>query len=349
MSNTLLMQLNYLLYFSTAVISFNQRILKEKNFIYKVLDDDETFKFSEELKIQEDNSDENQIISEILSRAFKILEYYITLYKGNDTNNINYSILEGGIFYFLKNFCKLFLSKSLSNKYLNIFPLLTDILKLNDNSMILTFIISFIVEICKNSNKLFVHKNEHALLQDVIKIFDIIVSNCNIVSIPNSDERFMYVGKLTLHESSLNSLIDLHSVLNTLDPITFGKYRKIFYHSITKIILIRSNTGIFDNLLMFYIDNLVKSKDLLKGNDQVGYMILGYMKDLLGICSSIATKTDYKIFFTKLYDGFIIMKDFYSYNCHLPEVNIAYLKLLENVSKNSIDRISFPSNCILYY
>jgi hypothetical protein len=332
------------------VISLNQRIILEKNFVEKIIDNEENFKMDFSVIMQTDDQNrEGEVVSQILFQNFKILDLYLNGIKSTslqtlDINNLH--ILKTGIFYFLKNFSKLFLSRQLSSKYTHVFMYLSEILRQTDSSLILSFIINFLIEICKFNSSSGV-KSDHVTLQNVIKIFQIIVNQAYINFDVNSGEKLLFVGKLKLQQEFFNSIMDLHNIVVKMDAISLGKYRKIFYSTICKIVLLKENSNnnpIFNSLVEYYIENISLRKDYLKDNSEVAVTLLGYIKDLLGISSSLKSKLDYKNFITKIYSSLLILKDFHSYNCHIPELNIAFLKLIENLTLDIPDRISFPSH-----
>lgn len=395
-------KINYLLFFSTSVISFNQKILLEKNFINKVMDNDDNLNmdnsrvsmghdsllnlsymdaspYSGKNSLYGDspivqnystnnlsNLTESDLVSQILSKIFKLLDFYLH-YLSNSINNVpidNLIFLQQGIFYFLKNFAKLFLSKKLDPKYINLFPNLCEILNLKDNSLILSFIISFLIEVSKCHQNSTIHNNtgiktspytslsgnNFQILPNVIKIFQIIINNVHIEIDGHTGEKILYAGKIGLQEDFLKSILSLHEILIKLDPISLGKYRKIFYKSMSKIILMKENSNnnqLFNNLLDFYNTNIKAMKGSIKGNDEVGYTLLGYVKDLEGIVAAITLKQEYKNFITKMFEAITVLGEFYKSNCHIAEVNISMLKLIVNISDNSSDRICFPLNSVL--
>jgi hypothetical protein len=369
LTESILIKLNYLIYFSIGVISFNHRILYEKQFINKIFEGEDSLTF-DFCKIREettglsmmndsinggasnyinsginpaaDADTEIQLISQVFSKIFQILNYSLSLIKLNQNRKI-IEILEPGIFYFLKNFCKHFLSKTFSNKLLNTFHMLSDILKLSDNSMILSFIINFLIEVSKNIQKF-------KTLQNVIKIFQIIESNSHIQIDTVTDEKIIYIGKLSLHQDFLNSILELHNLLITLNPEELGKYRTIFYRSILKIILLKSseNNEIFNSLINFYVENIQSRREVIRDESNM-ITVLGYMKDLLGVCSAISLKEDYKNFVFKISNSLENMKYIHSNCLHSSEFTLSFLNFLENLTRNQFDRVHFPMNCKLYF
>jgi len=356
-----ILKIKYLIYFASAVISFNQRALLEKDFINKVIDHEENSRIGindinvDDISIYDDPIlplNDNHIISEILIKIFHVLEFYLTTMKmlsfnqsETSTNKNILKIMEPGLFYFLKNFCKLFLNKNLSGKYFNIFENISETFKLKDNTMILSFIISFLVESCKINQ---ISKNDHFHYQKVIKIFRTIVSNAYMSIDVTSGEKLLYIGKLHIQENFLNSVLEMPEILVKLDPISMGKYRTIFYNSISKIMLMKTssrNEDLFNLVLKFYTDNIFLRKDSIQGNEKVGYDFLGYLQDLKGICSSISLKEDYKNFISSVHRSLLILIQFYKENSHIPEVNIFTLKLIEEITNNKHERIYFSQNC----
>ncbi len=332
------------------MISLNQRLILEKNFVEKILDNEENFKMDVNDSMQsEDQNREGEVVSRILFQIFKILDLYLNGIKSislqtSDIRNLH--ILKSGIFYFLKNFSKLFLSRQLSSKYTNVFNYLSEILRQTDSSLILSFILNFLIEVCKfySSSEI---KSEHVTLQSIIKIFQTIVNQAYIIFDNNTGEKLMFVGKLQLKQEFFNSVMDLHNIVVKMDAISLGKYRKIFYSTICKILLLKENSNknpIFDSLIDYYIQNIALRKDHLKDNNEVALTLHGYIKDLLGISSCLNSKLDYKNFLTKIYPSLLILKDFHCYNCHVPDINVAFLKLIENLTLDIPDRISFPSH-----
>lgn len=342
-----LQAIKILIIISTSVISFNQKIYTDNKLLPKLLNETS---ISPERNFDKTNLNVSEkesiysLISIVLSKIFKLLHLYQDLIKQGRNSK---SFVESA-FYFLKNFCKHFLSKQLIANYVYIFEDLKSILNFSDSSLILNFIFSFLISLTKVEKKDFNHLLEH----NIVKIFEKIVLNCNIQINKNDDEYSLYVGKIHFNEESFNAVLEFCYIVSNFDPIVNGKYRTIFYKNLTKIILIKTkNNAKFDHLeriLNFYVIEIenVKTQNLLVNlNEIIILKIFGYIKDLIGILSSITDQQKYKYFIEKMFNSILILKDIYKHNSKLIKYANAFFKLLYNLTFNHLNRISFHNNC----
>lgn len=118
------------------------------------------------------------------------------------------SLVQDGIFHFLTNFAKIFLTAKLSNNYINVFNRISGFLELQENSEILSIIINFIVDIFQNSDPN--NKDQFILLHKIMKIFKILVENIRLYEIEDSGEMQLMIGKLPLTKSIIDKILSLH-------------------------------------------------------------------------------------------------------------------------------------------
>ena len=142
-------------------------------------------------------------IANTFAFIFKLMNFYTINIQNSDIINI-----EKGIFYFLNKFCKYFLSKKLPTSYVYVFKKLSKIFSFDNNSEILSCIITFIVELF-NFKEIFDCK--HVIqLHDIIKIFRHLIDNFYIQYEQMNNEKIVFIGHLLLEETTLNKILSLH-------------------------------------------------------------------------------------------------------------------------------------------
>lgn len=117
-------------------------------------------------------------------------------------------LLTNGIFHFLTNFAKIFLTSKLSIRYVNVFTRVSAFLNFSENSEILSIIISFIVDIFQISDPN--DQDQFMLLHRIMKVFKMLISNIRLHEILDSGEMHLFIGKLPLTRPIVDKIISLH-------------------------------------------------------------------------------------------------------------------------------------------
>jgi hypothetical protein len=283
-----ILQLKYMIYLCTSLISYNRRLILEKDFLIKHLD----FDLNNVAMSTEINNSDEGLYSLILISIFKVMDTYINYIKTEKFTALFH--LEDCLLYFLKTFTKTFLSRKLNKDYYCIFKYIAQKLNGNDDSVILNFIITFIIDIWSNKS---VKKDVANVNKKLCEIFEILVNNC-CMSLNDNLEKETYLGRLILSEKSFKDIIALHGTVISFDPLKEGKLRKLFYHGLTKIMLLESNNQrytMFKDLLGFYYDKLHSPVEYVDMN-----CYIGYLKDFTGITSAITSSVDYNDFLSSI-------------------------------------------------
>jgi hypothetical protein len=331
MSGSIIIQLKYLIYLCTSIISYNRRVILEKDFLSKQLEvDTSTININMEI----DNNNE-ALYSEILICTFKVMDLYLNLIKLENFSGLN--ALKDSIFYFLKYFCKVFLSRRLSKDFYRIFKYMSEKLASGtDESVIVGFVINFIVA-------LWVQKSSTAdrINLSLSDIFEIFVENCYMAIDQDSHQKVTYVGKIALSDKGLKDIIGLHSTIISLDPLLEGKQRKLFYHGLTRIVLLESNNDkdiIFDNLVNFYIEKLNTPLEIMLDINS----IIGYIKDFIGIVSAVTQATEYNKLLLSLNVNTLIQIDkLLKFYCTNTNFVVTVLKFYRELTHNKLSRIGY--------
>jgi hypothetical protein len=286
----LILQLKYTIYLCTSLISYNRRVILEKDFLSKQLDVD----LNNVTMSPEINNTDETLYSEILISIFRVMDIYINYIKTELFTN-SLLLLDDSILYFLKTFSKTFLSRKLNKDYYGIFKYITERLNNStDESIIINFIITFIVDIWSSKS---IKRDIFKVNKKLCDIFEILLEN-SYMSYTEHHQKATFLGRLVLSEKSFKDIIALHAIVITLNPIGEGKLRQLFYHGLTKIMLLESHDDrhtMLNELLSFYLDKLNTPVEYVDINNYIGYL-----KDFTGIISAVTNSNEYNIIITSL-------------------------------------------------
>jgi len=323
------------------------------------------------------------------------LQYSIS--KSEENKNFNKSefdfpdYLHISLINFIKNFCKIFFNRNLSLQYLGVFQMITDVIKLENSSCLIIFIFRFLIETLTKKNN-FHEPQKDYLLKQIDSIFEIIISKTFIsadfsnrknsdfimnnnmnssikLSIDNNTiSNSLSIGNLILNTDSLMKILNFHLELNFMNPVAYGKLRKIFYNTLTRLLILHYNSkniyvncfmetcnyeedylnnNLFFQLVDHYVFQIFDNAEKLKILDQMqnsSEILLGLLIDSIGILQKIDTKINYNYFVKNYARNFDCLINFYMMYRKVYILQNVLLKFFYNITKNEYSRISFIGN-----
>lgn len=263
---------------------------------------------------------------------------------------------------FIKIFSKIFFNKNLSLQYSGIFQMITDIIKLENSSSLIIFIFRFLIESLTKTHGI-AEAQKVLLLNEIKSIFEIITSKAFICpdfsKSRNQDSNTvngLFIGNLMVNKDCLLKMMNFHLELNFMDPVSFEKLRKLFYNTLTRLLILHSNStndeedlsnNFFEQLTDHYVYSIYENSEKLKIPDsmQNGSMVLlGLIIDSIGILQKVDTRNHYDFFIKKYFNILDCMINFYIIFRNVSLLQIVILQFFYNLTKNDFARINFHGN-----
>lgn len=278
--------------------------------------------------------------------------------------------LQFSLIKFIKNFSKVFFNRNLILQYNGVFQMITDILKLENSSCLIIFIFRFLIESITKSTNNGASAHKDILLNEIKSIFEIIISKAficsNFSNTRNCDSNTvnsLFIGKLNLNTDCLLKIMNFHLELNFMDPVAHEKLRKLFYNSLTRLLILNSNASsnnedddasanLFFQLVDHYVFQISENAEKLKISEQMqsaSVVLLGLMIDSIGILQTIDTRSHYNYFVRKYVTVFDCLINFYFVYRNVPQLQIVVLKFFFNITKNSCSRIDFHGRLGIFF
>ena len=318
----------------TRLINFGYEVIKRNYKFY--LDDKminktncELINFS--LVISEQGNDLKDIntVNEYIIRTFEIINNMNnSIFDGNNENiSFNISMVK-----FIKFFIKNFLNPNLSNKFMNVFSQINEIIKINTSSDFLIFILKKLMQISST----FMHKDTRItpivtktlsyLLQSIQRETDFVFNDSDIKIMLGK----MYINK----EELLNSLRNILKTTISYTKLDLKLHKKflIFIFSVFQLTSL--------NAIELYINYYLTEISNQNSNDTIEYTI----NSVNALITSIENKNDYEITIEKIMPYLLsnLQNYFLSMN-KLNDTSIQILRLLCDITTNTKNRVYFAN------
>lgn len=319
----------------TQLISFGYEVIKRNYKFY--LDDKmvnktncELINFSLVINEQGNEVKDINTVNDYIVRTFEIINNVNSSTILNDNSeNIAFNI---SMIKFIKFFIKNFLNANLSNKFMNIFTQINEILKINTSSEFLIFILKTLMQISSAfTNKdtrinPLVIKALSYLLQSIQRETDFVFNDADIKIMLGK----IYVNKEELL-SSLRNILKSTISYRKLDLKIHKKFL-IFIFSVFQLTSL--------NAIEIYINYYLNEISNQNNNDSIEYTI----NSVNALINSIENKNDYEITIEKIMPYLLsnLQNYFLSIN-KLNNTSIQILRLLCDITTNTKNRVYFSN------
>jgi exportin-7 len=242
------------------------------------------------------------------------------------------SRLESAILHFLKNFKRVYLGDTMIS-HPKLFSRMKELLNIPDQASILNVFVNKIM------NNLKIWAKSEAIIKETLTLFDDIATGYSSAKLATKLETVIFI----LNNHSVEHFPFLNYPKNM-------RVRTTFYNILCKLLFLQNFTE--DTFLEFMrpLERTCMQLEQIPTieqfrSEQVKFVLMGWLRDLRGICNACANRRTYTMFFDWLYPAHmpLLLKSVQAWN-QSPDIMIALLKFVWEFVYNRNQRISFGSS-----